>query len=213
MLNTFLQVLPLSLGGAVNPVGILIIFFIITGKNRPLKRAWSFLAGSTTFLILVIFAEYFLLKYTLGTARHQTSASALIDIAIGIFLILLAIFRKKQRVKSEKKRNLWGEFIYGFIFMIIDISTLVLYFAAIKIISEDKLALPQNIVLFTVNTIIVMSTMTLPVFLASVMPARSDIVLNPLKSFINKHGQLISKIVIVIIGLYLIYKGGNFFFI
>lgn len=58
MFKTFLQVLPLSLGGAVNPLGILIVFFLLASKNKPLKRTWLFLAGSTVFLILVLIVEH-----------------------------------------------------------------------------------------------------------------------------------------------------------
>jgi len=38
MLNTFLQTLPLALGGAVNPLGIVILFYYLSKKDQPLKR-------------------------------------------------------------------------------------------------------------------------------------------------------------------------------
>jgi len=213
MFSTFLQILPLSLGGAVNPLGILIIFFLLAGKDRPLKRTWLFLLGSAVFLILVVLIEHTLLKYTLGVSRHQTTYSAGLDIILGVILILLAIFRKKkQKIRSEKTRNLWGGLIYGFLFMAIDFSTLVLYFAAVKLVFDANLSFWQNTIIFTINIIIIMSTMALPVFLATVMPVKSAVVLDWLKRFISKYGSLVSKIVIVLIAIYLISKGVNFFY-
>jgi hypothetical protein len=213
MLSTFLQVLPLSLGGAVNPFGILIIFFLLAGKDRPLRRTWLFLLGSTIFLIAVVIVEHALLNYTLGIARHQTSTSSIIDIALGIILILLAIFRKKQqKAKTKKASNMWQELVAGFFFMAIDLTTLVLYFAAVKLVFDAKLPFLENVTLFTANIIIVMFTMALPPFLATIMPHKSTQVLDALNRFVEKRGQLISKIVIIVIAFYLIYKGASFFF-
>ena len=70
----------------------------------------------------------------------------------------------------------------------------------------------ENVALFTVNIIIVMSTMALPPFLATIMPHKSAQVLDVLNRFVEKRGQLISKIVIIIIAFYIIYKGASFFF-
>jgi len=53
--------------------------------------------------------------------------------------------------------------------------------------------------------------MALPPFLTTLMPKKSAIVLKPFKHFISQRGQLVSKIAIVIIAFYLIYKGGCFF--
>lgn len=212
MLETFLSFLPLSLGGAVNPFGILIIFFLLAQENKPLKKTWLFILGSITFLVLLIFLEYFLLKYTIGVGRHQTSISASIDVAFGVLLIFLAIFRKaKPKVKSQKSGKSWKMFVFGFVFMITDLSTLVLYIAAVKIIFEDRLILPINILFFALNILIAMSTMALPVFLATVAPKKSSHMLSLLKNFISKYGQLVSKIVIILIALYLIFKGVRFF--
>lgn len=208
MLNTFLQILPLALGGAVNPFGIIIIFFILASKEKPLKRAWLFILGSTLFLMIVVGVEHILLRYTLDISRHQNNNSSIIDIVLGILLILLAIFRKKkQKTKTKKTSNMWQELIAGFFFMAVDLTTLVLFFSLVKIVFDAKLPLGQDIIIFLVSIIITMSTMALPPFLATVFPNKSANILKALNQFVTKRGDLISKIVILVIGLYLIYKG------
>ncbi len=213
MSQTFLQVLPLALGGAVNPFGILIIFLLLAGKDRPLKRTWLFILGSTLFLLVVVIVEHTLLQYTLGHARHESSTSAIIDIALGIILILLAIFRKKkQKAETKKASNMWQELLTGFFFMAIDLSTLVLYFAAVKMVFDAKLDFVQNTMIFAIIIIIVMSTMALPPFLATIMPKKSAKALDALNNFVSNYGKLISKIVVIIIAIYLISKGVMFFY-
>jgi threonine/homoserine/homoserine lactone efflux protein len=216
--NTFLQVLPLALGGAVNLFGIIIIFFLLASKDRPLTRTWLFLLGSTIFLILVVIVEHALLSYTLGHARHETSTSAIIDIVLGVILVLLAILRnKKQKSKTEKKAktekisSMWHQPVVGFFFMAVDFSTLVLFFAAVKMVFDAKLAFVQNTIIFAAVIIIVMSTMALPPFLATIMPHKSARALEAFNLFVTKHVQLISKIVIIVIAIYLMYKGIVFF--
>lgn len=224
MLDTCLKVLPLSLGAAVNPLGILIIFLLLAEAGNSLKKAWLFLAGSSSFLVLVIFAEHVLQSHTIGISHHPSAKSAGFDIAIGVILILLVIFRKKKlatasgdasgrsSAKSAKKeRTALGNFLFGFVFMITDLSTLVLYFAALKLIFEDELSRLGNLVVLTGNLVIVMAPMVLPVFIATVMPQKSAAILDSVKRFIADNGQRVSKGVIFLVALYLIYKGGKFF--
>jgi len=212
MIDTFLKILPFSLGGAVNPFGILLIFFLLAAARKPLQKAWLFLAGSVSFLIAVIFIENLLLQHTIGHTRHHTAVSADLDIALGITLILLVIFRKSaHKDESGKDRSRLGNFLFGFMFMITDLSTLVLYFSALKIVFEAHLSIPDDMILLAVNILITMSTMALPVLVATVMPAKSALILDPIKRFIGKHGNQVSKGVIFLIALYLIYRGVGFF--
>lgn len=213
MEDTLLKVLPLALGGAVNPVGIILIILLLT-KDHPLKRVWLFLAGFSFALVVLACGAQIILKYTYGISIHKNIYSSIINIALGILLILLAIFHKgKQRAVLKNIGNAWNEFIYGFLFMIVlDISTLVLYFAAIKIIFDAKLSYVDDVLVFIIVILIIASTMVLPAFIATIMPKKSAAVLDLLSNFMVKHGQLINKVVVIVIGIYLIYTGTKFFF-
>ena len=126
-------------------------------------------------------------------------------------LIILSIFKKQSRVDHSQEKTSLSLLFYGFGFMIIDLTTMVLYIAAVKIILEAKLSFGTDFLIFAAIIIIIMSTMALPVFLATLAPQKSAPLLAKLKNFVDKHGLLINKIVIILIALYLIYKGARFF--
>ena len=215
MLDTLLKVIPFSLGGAVNPLGILIIFSFLAKSDRPLKRAWLFIAGSIVVLIALIFISKFLLADIINGTHEKTLASAIIDIVLGIILIFLAIF-KKNKPKSEAERpqrNLWQVFVAGMVFMmILDVSTLVCYFASMKVILSDHLALSQNLIIYAVNIALVMSTMTFPVLVATLWRKKSEKILEGMHTFFVKYGTLVTKLVIAAIAVYLLYLGLSFFY-
>ncbi len=214
MTETLFKMLPCSLAAAINPLGILIIFFLLSRKDKPVVRAWLFLAGSTTVLIiLTVFAQE-LLKFTFNYTGHPNLTSALIDIALGLILIILSFApkRKKHQI-TINKTGLWEEFIGGFLFMaIFDLETIVFYLAAIKLTFDSHLDAGQNMILFAINLLITMSTMALPVFVTTIIPNQSAKILNALNKFVTKKGNIISKVVLLIIAAYLFYNGIKFFF-
>lgn len=214
MLETLLKVIPFSLAGAVNPLGILIIFSLLAKDDRPIKRAWIFLAGSIVVLIALIFISKFLLSSTSDVAHEKNATSATIDIVFGVILILWTIFKKnKQKTKVREAGKLWQVFVAGIIFMaILDLETIITYLASMKIIYESGLEFFQRLVIYVINILIVMSTMACPVLLASLFPKKSAKILDSMHQFLAKHGQLVTKIVMQVIALYLLYLGLTYFY-
>ena len=214
MLDTLLQIIPFSLAGAINPLGILIIFTLLAKEDKPVKRAWIFLVGSTVVLIALIFITKFLLGSTVHDARQENSTSAIIDIVFGVFLICWGIFKKKkQKTDVQKSSKMWQVFIGGILFMaILDIETIVFYLASMKVIYEANLQFFQKFIIYAINIIIVMSTMAFPVLLATLFPKSSAKILNSLRQFFVKYGDIITKVVIFAIAIYLIYLGLSFFY-
>ncbi len=214
MTETFLKMLPCSLAAAVNPVGILIVFFLLSRKDKPIQRAWLFLAGSTVVLVILTFLAHILLKLTINSAHHPDLVSSLIDIGLGLILVILACLPKhKKQANIKKEASLWEEFVGGFLFMaIFDLETIVFYLAAIKLTLDSHLNTGGTLILFIVNLLITMSTMALPAFLVIVAPQKSAKILAALNKFVTNNGAIISKIVILVIALYLFYNGIKFFF-
>lgn len=51
MLELLARLLPLMIAAAANPVVITIVVLVLTAADRPLVRAWSFLAGFALVLV------------------------------------------------------------------------------------------------------------------------------------------------------------------
>lgn len=206
MANLLLQIIPLSIAGAINPVGTLIIILILTGE-KPIKKSLFFLLGSVLFLLVMIPIGYFLIHYSINSQNSHSVISAIIDLVFGILLILLAIFRKERKSTNHQEISVFKEFIFGFLFMLLNFDGLIVYFVILKNVFESNLSFILDFVILMISIIIIMSSIFLPVLLAIIMPQKSKIVLEKLKNFMTKHGQVISKIVVLIIAIYLIIKG------
>ncbi len=144
---------------------------------------------------------------------RENQISAILDIIIGAILIALAIFYKgKNRLKSQEQKSLRKIFVQGMLFMaLFDLESIITFLAAVKIVFDAHLGLFQDSGILVLDLVIAMSTMALPVALIALMPRRSAGFLSWLNHFIFKRGTLISKLVIMIIALYLIYSGFDYF--
>jgi len=182
-------------------------------EDHPLLRAWLFLLGSTFALIVLALVLEPLLIHSFEITHKKNTVSALIDIILGIVLIFLAIFsRRRQKLNTSKTKSPWIMLLAGFLFMILfDVTTLVCYVAVLKKIIDADLSIMNNIIILLISILIIMSTMTLPVLLAALMPQKSAKILSALHNFVAKHGKTFSKLVIILIALYLIYQGLIFF--
>lgn len=214
MSETLLKIIPFALAAAINPLGILIIISLLAKKDQPVKRAWLFLAGSILVLIALIFISKFILADTLGASREKDATSATIDIILGIVLIIWMLFKQnKQKSQEHETANLWKIFVAGVIFMLLlDLETIIFYLTAMKVIFQANIDFWQKFLVYAINILIVMSTMAFPVLVPTFFPSKSDIILGWLNRFFSKYGQLIGKIVILAIAVYLLYLGLSFYY-
>ncbi|MCL5795680.1 MAG: GAP family protein [Patescibacteria group bacterium] len=214
MSQTLIQIIPFALAGAINPLGILIIISLLAKKDQPVKRAWLFLAGSILVLIAWIFLSHLILAGAFDISRQKDATSATIDIVLGAILIIWAIFKKnKAKQESQRTASFWKIFVAGVIFMlIIDVETIVFYLASMKAIFEAQLNFWQQSLVYIINIIIVMSTMAFPALVPIFFPNKAEKILGWLNGFFTKYGQLIGKIVILVIALYLLYLGLSFYY-
>lgn len=214
MTETLFKIIPFALAGAVNPLGILIIISLLAKKDRPVKRAWLFLVGSILVLIGWIFFSQLILAGAFDISRQKDATSATIDIVLGAILIIWAIFKKnKPNQESQGTASLWKVFLAGVIFMLLlDVETIVFYLASMKVIFEAQLDFFQKSLIYIINIIIVMSTMAFPALVPVFFPSKADKILGWLNRFFTKYGQLIAKIVVLAIAIYLLYLGLSFYY-
>ena len=95
----------------------------------------------------------------------------------------------------------------GFLYMAINVSTLIPFIAAVKIISVNKLAHWDNIAIFLVTVVITMSMIAFPVVISYAMPKESQKILDPMSVFMAKNGTKLGNVFFALIAVYLIYHG------
>ena len=140
---TFLKVLPLAIGATISPTGLLFVMMILSGKGNSKKKALSFVIGATLFLVGLGLLIFFTYKPIVSNTAHPDDVSSIINIVLGILIILIVIksvfFKKKDKPVDDSKKHDKPYSVLGFLYMLINVSTLIPFIAAIKIIAANKL--------------------------------------------------------------------------
>ncbi|MEI7690880.1 MAG: GAP family protein [bacterium] len=208
--KTFLQVLPLAIGATISPTGLLFVMMILSGKDNPKKKALSFILGATLFLTVLGIIIFFTAKPAIQATNRPDLTSSIIDIVLGLLIVLIvikSIFFKKKDKSTEVKKHKKPYPVIGFLYMFINVSTLIPFIAAIKIIAENKLAPLDDSSLVVVVILITMLMVAFPVIITYAMPKKSEAILGPVKGFMSKHGSTIANVYFMLMAIYLIYAG------
>lgn len=208
--RTFFEILPLAIGAAISPTGLLFVMMILSGKENSKKSALGFVLGGTLFLTILGLFLFFTAKPVVNATNHPDITSSMIDICLGILILLIVakslFFKKKPKIAAAKKKKRPYPII-GFLYMAINISTLIPFIAAVKIISINKLALWDNIAIFLVTVVITISMIAFPVVISYAMPKESQKILGPVNAFMAQNGSKIGNGYFVLMAVYLIYHG------
>lgn len=210
MERTFLEILPLAIGAAISPTGLLFVMMILSGKGNAKKSALDFVLGGTLFLVMLGLFIFFTAKPVVNSTDHPNVTSSIIDIVLGILILGVVIksvfFKKKPKTdNSQKKKKPYP--MMGFLYMLINVSTLIPFIAAVKIISMNKLAPWDGIAILLITILITMSMIAFPVAISYAMPHESQKILGPVNGFMAKNGSKISNVYFALMALYLFYHG------
>lgn len=210
MAQTFLEILPLAIGAAISPTGLLFVMMILSGKDNSKKSALGFVLGGTLFLTILGLFIFFTAKPVVNSTDHPNVTSSIIDIVLGILIlgiVVKSVFFKKKNKTDDSKKKKRPYPIMGFLYMFINISTLIPFIAAVKIISMNKLVPWDGIAILLITILITMSMIAFPVVITYAMPHKSQKILGPVNSFMAKNGSKIGNVYFALMALYLIYHG------
>ena len=210
MERTFLEILPLAIGAAISPTGLLFVMMILSGKDNSKKSALGFVLGGTLFLVILGMFIFFTAKPVVNSTNHPNVTSSIIDILLGVLILGIVVksvfFKKKPKTDAPKKKKKPYP-IMGFLYMFINISTLIPFIAAVKIISMNKLAPWDGVFILLATILIAMSMIAFPVIISYAMPKESQKILGPVNGFMSKNGTKISNVYFTLMACYLVYHG------
>lgn len=209
MIRTLIETVPLALAATLSPSGLLFVMIILSGKDKPKPKALQFVIGATTFLIALGLLALFTFKPAVSSAGHPNKVSAILDIVFGVGIALVigrSTFAKKKE-KPEKASRQRPYALLGFLYMFINVSTLIPFIAAVKDIAAHKLSLSKELGTLAIVISISMLMIAFPVIVTYTMPNKSKRVLDPTTRFFTRYGMRISKVYFLIIAVYLLVKG------
>jgi len=214
MEHTFFEILPLAIGSAISPTGLLFVMMILSGKNNSKKNALSFVLGGTLCLTLLGVFIFFTAKPIVTSTIRPDITSSIIDIVLGFLIIVIVItsvFSKKKSKNDAAKNKKRPYSIIGFFYMFINISTLIPFIAAVKIIAMNKLGDWDGIAILLLTIVIAMCMIAFPVVISYAMPQKSQSILGPVNGFMSKNGTKIGNVYFTLMAIYLIYHGAIVF--
>ncbi len=211
MLATLARILPLALTAAINPTGLLLVMSILSSKEDPGKKSRSFLLGALMFLIVLGLLITFTFHPAVQQAKNPNRISAAIDVLLGLLIFLALGISKfgKRKDKPKKKQRKRPFAVIGFLYMLLNASTLIPFIAATKIISDQEPGFWDKLPLFAVLVLITMSMISLPVIVSSLFPEQAERVLGPLKSFMARHGRTVADVFFLAMAVYLFIYGAR----
>ena len=109
MERTFLEILPLAIGAAISPTGLLFVMMILSGKDNSKKSALGFVLGGTLFLVILGMFIFFTAKPVVNSTNHPNVTSSIIDILLGVLILGIVVksvfFKKKPKTDAAKKKK------------------------------------------------------------------------------------------------------------
>ena len=210
-------VIPLSLGAMVSPTMLAAIVLVLSMPIAPRARAWATVAGATLAMVALTLAAPI-------AARAMRSVKPVdlhwIDVAFGVLLLglgLRAFLRKPNASQTAKHRapaagstrgpRLLEFALFGVALLATDLSSTVLYLAALKAIGLSHIAGSAQIAVAAIPFFCVMAPAIVPAFLSSVAPKQSDTLLKEVAGWTGAHSKAITVAICVIFGVVLLAKG------
>ena len=210
-------VIPLSLGAIVSPTVLAAVVLVLSMPVAPRARAWAMVFGATAALVaLTVAAPY--------AAQAMRSVNPLtmhwVDVAFGVVLLGLALragLRKHDATHTAKhkapaedstKRPRLPEFaLFGIALLATDLSSTVLYLAALKAIGDSHLPDVQQLAVVAIPFFAVLAPAIVPTFLSTVAPKKSDALLKKVAAWTGAHSKAITVTICVVFGVWLLAKG------
>jgi len=212
------RVIPLALGAAVSPAVLTVGVLILSSPRRPVARGVAFAAGTITVLLGLtalglLVLDRFNAHHPSATQRAVTDA---VDVTLGIVLLALAlrtVLRGRDPTVESAPRSprdqggLATSYGLGIVMMVTNLSTIVLYLAAVKTIGRADVSDADQAVALVVAVMITSLPATVPLLLRVVVPGPSQRTLANLDGVMTRHRRAIVVTVEVIFGVYLVVKG------
>jgi uncharacterized membrane protein YfcA len=214
MLTLLLTILPLALGAAVSPTLLMVEIFGLSSSTSPVKKGWLVALGAAAMLL-----GFAALGVIIGVGiphrvPHHGIDAAIATIAAVLLAWLIArqfLNRNKETGKPTLAQRLdhasgRAYFVSGVVVMLVNFSTLILFFPAIRLITKSNVGLSDGILAVVFLFVVTLLPVWLPAGVASVLGRRAKPGLDALNRFVTKRSFDITVGIEVIFFVYFVVK-------
>ena len=197
---------------SASPFGVVGVI-VLLGSKRPLVNAWAFVIGWSTSVGLVAVLGYRIAIKSGGSSSSSSGAAAPVQIALGVALLVLALFAWRSRAKSAAAGPpLWMRkvesagpvvaFGAGFV-----LPTWGLLAPAIDSAVGAGLSHSQAVATLITLMVCAVASLLVPVLLFTIRRDLADAVLTGWKTWLLANARGVGATLLVIIGATLTLRG------
>lgn len=214
--DLLISLIPIALAGAVAPVLILPTIFLL-GTPNPIQKASAFaIAALVTYMTLGAVALFVLGGQITALEDGYSKISAIVNFALGTFLLLLVAFQSQSKVNEEssnkqaqalKDAATWQTFGFGAMMPLFGAKNLIVYLACLNLIAKEQVGVVNS--LFAVFAVLLLFSiqMIVPIAIYAAISERADRVLASIQNWTLKNNRAISLWAGLLAGLFLLSKG------
>ena len=213
-MNTLLTVsLPLAIGAALSPMLFAATTGLLSGTDRPRRRALAFLIGALVPLgILVAVAFTAVGPAIQGAVRDVSSILGAIDLVLGSLLLAVAAWfairpPHRRAPKPRRERPLWWDGLLGVVLQGRDVSSMLLAYASLQHAAVAHVSDAAKTVAAAAIVVIVTLPIWLPIVARVSVPPRLRARLERGQGWIERHERPIVIAVCLGFGTYLVVRG------
>ena len=213
------HVLPLALGAAVSPTIMTLSVLVLSGPHGKARQA-VFTAVNVGLMSVIAIVGGGILAHAATSHRSGKvhTASAVIDITLGVVLLLLlarehwAPATNTEKAQADKAATDPGvaPLKYaglGVALTVSNFTTLALFLPALKEIGISRQPRINELIAGAVLVIIATVTAWGPLFLTLIAPRPAERILGAINRFTTTYKHQIVQVVLLVFGVYLLVKG------
>jgi hypothetical protein len=212
------QALALALAASIYPPAVAAV--IALGRGAEVRsRVFAFVLAAG----LVTYAVGALILYALvelgATGSHHLTPGAVVDVALGVLLILLALRLHRKRpdptvtapaasaTPSKIERYLESRRLVFVLGIVLYVLPSPIYIGAVKAIADANLSTSGELASLVVVVAVMLWMVELPMLMLLVVPDRAADTLERVNLWFARHGRTLAILAAVAVGVYLIVKG------
>jgi Sap, sulfolipid-1-addressing protein len=190
-------VLPLALGAAISPTLLAVQLVTLSRKTAPLARSWALAAGCA--VVLAGFAVLALLvAKSTGGSGSPSETGAIVKLVAAALLVVIGVHELRKspappRPEHAGKHPLRAAFIVGAALMLVNFSSIVLFFPAMHQIGISHVGLGGKVVAFLLLYTITLLPAIGPPLVVTLGGARATGVLERLDRFFADHSRAVGS--------------------
>ncbi|NYB52672.1 MAG: GAP family protein [Methanobacteriaceae archaeon] len=214
--------IPLSWAAAVSPVTFSIFLVIMSMAKKPKLAGFSFYLGAIVVLLVTVFMGIFLGQKLSSSGLTDPATMTAIDLFLGAVLILLGI--RNFAAKGDNKggnmlkhlqidenagtfRQFFKYFIIGIVAFIMNFSTAIFVLGVGRSIGVANSGLSNDTIAVIILILIALLIIEVPLLFFVILPEKAHAVLGPVDKWINNHGNIVTGLFCIFIGIFVIYSG------